>query len=209
MDKISVIILSWKRPKNIPIILKQLIASKLIDEIFLWNNNPKIKLKSSHPKVITMQSGKNFGTLARYCIAFLAKNETILIQDDDLVLKPKQIKTIYKKYKQNKNKLYGCFGRNIMSGRYVKINAYGDVDIIIGRTIMFNKKEIYKFFKYAGDFIDGIEDDILFSFSIKTKHKVVKVGKIKELPNNHALSKRPDHLLRRQKMINYCLKNLK
>lgn len=207
-NRISVVLLSWKRPKNIPIILKQLAASDLVNEIILWNNNPHIKLKSNYSKVIVIHSQKNFGTLARYCVSFLSQNETILIQDDDLVLTPKQIKIIYHKYKQNKNRLYGCFGRNIRSGKYIKRNAYGNVDIIIGRTIMFNKKHLFKFFKYLENFGSHLEDDILFSFSMKTKHKVIQVGEIRELPNDYALSKRPDHLLKRQKMVNYCLKSL-
>lgn len=206
---ISVVLLSWKRPKNIPLILNQLFSSKLIDEIIIWNNNPFIKFKYKHPKLLIINSGKNFGTLARYAVALLTSNPNILIQDDDLMLTPNQIQELFKKYKKNKTKLYGCFGRNIQDGKYIKKDVDGDVDIVLGRVILFNKKHLFKLFRCIGNHGTHLEDDILFSFSVKNKHRIINVGKVKELPRPYALADRPDHLIRRQKMVDYCLNTFK
>lgn len=208
MNLITAIILSWKRTENIPKILDQLTKCELVSEIILWNNNPKISLKYKHPKITHIQSGKNFGTLSRYSVAFLSSNEHIFIQDDDLLLYPQQIKQLFKEYQKDDTRLYGCFGRNINNQKYIKQDVYGQVDIILGRTIMFHKRHLHKLFRALGNHQSHLEDDILFSLSLHTKHYVVDVGEIHELPNHHALSKRSDHLRRRQIMLDYCLKHV-
>lgn len=208
MEKLSVVLLSWKRPKNIPIILNKLYEVKRIDEIILWNNNPKLILKYTHPKLQVINSSYNFGTITRYCLAGLLKNDNIMFQDDDLFYTEKQIEKMFSEYIKDTSRIYGPIGRVLENFKYIKKNSWGDVDIIIGRTTIFHKRHLYKFFKYLGSWNSVFEDDILFSLSMKKKHKAVDIGEINELPNINALSKRPTHLDSRQEMVDYCLKNI-
>lgn len=204
MEKISVILLSWKRSKNIPIILKNLYSSERIDEIILWNNNPKITLTYKHPKLQVINSPHNYGTLIRYCLAGASKNQNIMFQDDDLFYTEAQIEKLFTEYIKDTNRLYGPLGRNLENYKYNQKDSWGWVDIIIGRTILFHKRHLYKFFKYWGT--GNFRDDILFSFSLKTKHLAINLGKLNDLPDQSALSKRADHLQRRQEMVDYCLR---
>lgn len=204
--RITAVLLSWKRPKNIPIILRSLYHSENIDEIILWNNNPKIQLKYKNKKLLIINSPKNFGTLARWCIGIQAKNKNILFLDDDLVLDPKQIKTLYSSYSTDTNRIYGCFGRNLENNKYVFKPAFGNVDIILGRVMLFDKNYLHNFFGWMQGKIGNVEDDILFSLTFKNKHCVVDVGEIKELPDPYALWKRDNHLDLRQEMVDLCLK---
>jgi hypothetical protein len=43
-NKISVIILNWKRLKNVKLILSNLFQHDFINEFIIWNNNPDIIL---------------------------------------------------------------------------------------------------------------------------------------------------------------------
>lgn len=208
VEKITVVLLSWKRPKNIPIILSSLYRSKNIEEIILWNNNQRIQLKYKNKKLLIINSPKNFGTLARWCITMQAKNKNILFLDDDLVLSPKQIQILFDSYLNNPNRIYGCFGRNLENNKYVFKPAFGDVDIILGRVMLFDKNYLHNFFKWISGKIGNVEDDILFSFTFKNKHRVVNVGEIKELPDPYPLWKRNNHLELRQEMVDFCLKEI-
>lgn len=206
MGKLSLVLLSWKRPKNIPIILDKLYSTKRIDEIILWNNNPEITLDYKNPKLFVINSPKNYGTLIRYCLAGTLRNENIIFQDDDLYHNEDQIEMLFAEYIKDTSRIYGPLGRNLENYKYIKKNSWGMVDIIIGRTTMFHKRHLHKFFKYLGSWSGVFEDDILFSLSMKTKHKAVNIGEINGLPNIKALSKRPGHINGRQQMVDYCLK---
>lgn len=208
MKKLSVVLLSWKRPNNIKIILDNLYKSSAVGEILLWNNNPELTLNYSHPKLDLVNSPKNYGTLMRYCLAGTASNKHIMFQDDDLYHTPEQIEKMFNDYLEDTSCIYGPLGRTLENYKYIKKNTYGLVDIIIGRTTMFHKKYLYRFFEYLGDYSGVFEDDILFSLAMKTKHKTVDIGEVNELPNHDALSKRANHLDGRQTMVDYCLKTI-
>lgn len=206
-NNLTVVLLSWKRPANIPIILEILYSAKSVNEIILWNNNPELSLNYKHPKLVVINANKNLGTTARYSVALLAKNDNIMIQDDDLCYKPEQIEKIFSEYLKDKSRIYGPFGRNLYNGKYRMKNVWGEADIIIGRTLLFEKNLLINFFKFAEPWKNLLhEDDILFSLSQAKKHFALKLGLITELSNEEALYKKPMHLEKRQKMVDYCLK---
>ncbi|OGM59544.1 hypothetical protein A2955_01230 [Candidatus Woesebacteria bacterium RIFCSPLOWO2_01_FULL_37_19] len=209
MEKLSVVLLSWKRPKNIPIILNKLYAVKRVDEIVLWNNNPEITFSYKNPKLQVINSPINYGPIIRYCLTGILKNNNIMFQDDDLYHTKEQIEKLFLAYVKDTSRIYGPLGRNLENFKYIKKNSWGNVDIVIGRTTLFHKRHLYKFFKYLGSW-NGVfeDDDILFSFALKRKHRVVDIGGINELPNINALSKRPGRINERQEMVDYCLKRI-
>ena len=73
--RVSAILLSWRRPNNIERIVAELRTWKRIGEIFVWNNNPDRKL--SLPGATIIDSGRNFGCLARYGMVPLAENQAL------------------------------------------------------------------------------------------------------------------------------------
>ncbi|KKR81454.1 MAG: hypothetical protein UU73_C0001G0066 [Candidatus Daviesbacteria bacterium GW2011_GWA1_41_61] len=206
LEKITVVLLSWKRLKNIPIILDSLYRSKDVDEIILWNNNTTVQFSYKNKKLLLFNSPSNFGTSARWCVALLAKNPNILFIDDDLVLTPSQINILLKKYLSDNKRIYGCFGKNLEDNKYVFKTANGEVDIVLGRVMLFNKRYLYQFFQWSQGKVGNVEDDILFSLIFRKKHYVVDVGEIKELPSPYALWRKKGHGRLRQEMVDYCLK---
>lgn len=206
MKHLSVILLSWKRPDNIPAILNNLFAIKRINEIILWNNNPELRLTYKHPKLTIFNSPKNYGTLTRYPISLMAKNDTVMFLDDDLYLSEPQIEKLFSEYIKDTSRIYGPYGRKLINYKYNMRNRWGQVDIIIGRCMLFDKALLSNFFKYLSPWKKLLhEDDILFSLSQGKKHYAINLGHIKQLPANDALYKKPAHLIKRQKMVNYCL----
>jgi len=102
-DGLSVIVLTHERQKSLEKLLQSLLEQhryRLPLELILFNNSGEIQLSSlgsgtlqktigqfSNCKIIN--SSYNWGTSARYAIANLATNETILFLDDDLYLRDK------------------------------------------------------------------------------------------------------------------------
>lgn len=202
--KTTLILLSWGRLRNIKRIINAYVKFPRIDEIILWNNNPKYTLEIRHPKIKYFQS-KNYFTISRYAATFFSRNEDILFQDDDLLLTEDQIERLYEAHLTYPDSIVGCFGRNLVNGKYVKIYSYGKVDLVLGRVMLFNKSLIGNFARACPPYDGALEDDILFCLSQPRKPVAIYLGPIQELPRTSALSKRTYHMDRRQEMVRYCL----
>ena len=79
---ITAILLSWKRPWNLPEIIQSLHVYDFIKEIIVWNNGDRLKLDGA--KVIN--SPVNVYTYGRFLAAQHARHETIYTQDDDVIV---------------------------------------------------------------------------------------------------------------------------
>jgi glycosyltransferase involved in cell wall biosynthesis len=80
---VSACLLSWKRPQNLPIIVRSLRNLECVDEILVWNNNPDVRLEipDGHARVI--ESGTNLNCYGRFLCAAQARNPVVYVQDDD------------------------------------------------------------------------------------------------------------------------------
>ncbi|THD72496.1 MAG: hypothetical protein E7813_03790, partial [Bradyrhizobium sp.] len=101
----SAILLSWRRPENIARIVAELRTWKRIGEIMVWNNNPDQNL--TLPGATIINSGRNFGCLARYGLVALADNDTIWFQDDDLLVSEAQFEKLFASYLKDAGRIYG------------------------------------------------------------------------------------------------------
>ncbi len=80
---VSACLLSWKRPENIPIIVRALRQVECIDEILIWNNNPDVKLEIQDSNTRVIQSDENLNCYGRFQCAAQARNNIVYVQDDD------------------------------------------------------------------------------------------------------------------------------
>lgn len=199
----SAVLLSWKRPQNLPVVIESLRAIRHIAEIVVWNNNPEHKLVIDEPDVLVINAPKNYKCFARYCVAPLASHNDLWFQDDDVCLAPEQFNLLLRHYLSNPARIYGCRGRAIENGRYVAAERYGDVDIIIGQTLMFHRSLLAGLFGAVGKLPPIEEDDIAFSLSLGRKHRAVHVGKLRDLGMSDAaaLHKQSGHFARRQNAV--------
>jgi hypothetical protein len=84
--KLSAILLNWKRPFHIPVIVESLRQQPEIDEVLLWNNGDALTLEVENCCDRTINSPENECVLGRVLAARYATNETLFFQDDDLIV---------------------------------------------------------------------------------------------------------------------------
>lgn len=200
-DGISVVLLSWKRTKNLDAIIAELRRVDAVREIIVWNNNPDIQLQFPDCKVIN--SSHNFMPVARYCAASLVSCDTLLFQDDDMLFHKDGIERAYAELKRDPGRIYGSEGRNLRRGEYVFDSAYGECDIVLGQFMLFTRallcRALGKLVALA-PFERG--DDIAFSMLSGRKPMALNLP-FDDLgtADDVALYKQPGHKDRRQLMV--------
>lgn len=197
----TAVLLSWKRAHNLPAIVRRLRESEQVREILVWNNDPSVKLEV--PGAAVIQAPRNFMCFARYALAPLARHDNLWFQDDDVLLLPAQFGTLASHYARDRSRIVGCRGRAIRDGRYVFEDVYGEVDVVLGQTMMFHRSLLRHAFDALGTLPPPLEDDIAFSLSCRRKHLAVNLEPIEDLGmcDAAALHRRPDHATRRQAAV--------
>ncbi len=216
---ISVVMLSWKRPYNVYKIVRQLKKNKCIDDIIIWNNNPKEKLSclNSIKDVTVVRANRDCGMNARFYACLMAKNETIYQQDDDLIVSNTGIGKLYREFKKDPYVIHGIWGRNPSDQYlYVSTNIYSKAEIILGRAAMFHKGFIIEAFRKMSmihnkivHLLSKVGGDVFFSYAVmsiaKRKNRVHKFCKyVTELPAPHAIWERPHHWINRTIIMREC-----
>ncbi len=203
---ITAILLSWRRPANLPVIVERLRKSRLFREVLVWNNNPEITLACEGAVVIN--AGRNFFPFVRYCLVALASHPLIWFQDDDLLVSPDQLEKIFAAYELAPDRIYGCRGRNLVDGRYSRDVVHGNCDVILGQSMLFHKRLLNSVLP-ALNALAPMErgDDIAFSLLCRRKHFAVDVGPVADLGegDEDALWLQPGHFSRRQQMVDRVL----
>jgi len=80
---VTACLLSWKRPENLPAIVRTLRRLEFIDEILIWNNNPDLRLELSDSNLRVLESSENQSCYGRFLCAAQARNPVVYVQDDD------------------------------------------------------------------------------------------------------------------------------
>lgn len=194
--KVTLILLNWKRPRNVNRIISTYLPFHRVDEIILWNNNPECKFKIHHRKIKYFES-KNYFTVSRYAATFFARNNDIMFHDDDLLLKEEQIERLFEAHLEHPHSIVGCFGRKLKNGVYVKEYSFGKVDIVLGRVMLFQRSLMSNFIKNCPPFHGALEDDILFCLSQTEKPVAINVGAVRRLLGEKISSLLREHKTRR------------
>lgn len=82
---VSACLLSWKRPQNLPAIVRSLRRLEFIDEILIWNNHPGVQLEIADDITRVIQSDQNQSCYGRFLCAAEARNAVVYVQDDDAI----------------------------------------------------------------------------------------------------------------------------
>ena len=218
---ITAVMLSWKRPGHLPQIVKSWQQVPEITERIIWNNNPDVKLADLGATVIS--ASQDVGLYSRFAAGGLARNRTILMQDDDLLLPHATIRRLVSEWQREPDILHGIFGREPRpDGSYDPRNILArggqsrNVPIVLTRAVVFRRE-------YCGDFLgdvrphfDPIQDssrpygngeDILLSFlARKRTGRLNRIHPVswKELPGPHAIYKRRGHNQHRTELLRAC-----
>ena len=195
--KVTACLITWKRPGNIELIKKKLSEYEFIDEI----------LVRDHEEV------ENLMNHGRYVLADEAKNGSIYLQDDDLLIR--NIDDIYKAFIENPNKLINGGPKEYLDVAK-KENIYGDAQMaIVGWGSMISKQHIPLLNKYTDkygkDYCFYRETDRILSMLMNQHHVMVKteLDILDGANSKHAHCQQKNHIKYKELAINRCLKLLK
>lgn len=222
MGGISGVVLSWNRPDNVARIIAGWRESGAIDEAIVWNNNPEVPLAlDGWARVIN--ASHDLGLYTRFAAACLARNECVLIQDDDLSLPTKSITTLREAWRRDPDILHGIFGRIPDAlGRYqIEDRFDSSVPIVLTRALLAHRRHAARFFEFAAAFEAlqrdgqpyGHGEDIIFSYAVMglsgRLNRVHRVPVV-ELPSPDAINlrNRGEHLSHRTRVMRACIAEL-
>ena len=132
--EITIVLLNYKRPSNIPIILKAIRSQTIKSKVFLWNNGSE---NVQSPLIdYYVQSDKNVGCMARWRMAKKATTPFVMSLDDDF-----------------------CFSRDTVLGEVVHIlkNQDNPNKIIGPRGTCFENSPFY--YSIRNDFLCPYRDE--------------------------------------------------
>lgn len=202
----TAILLSWQRRHNLPAVVDELRSIPQVREVLIWNNDPANPLEVPGANVV--QAPRNFRCLPRYGLVPLARYDNIFFQDDDLLVHSHQFGALLTEYAKDQSRIYGLRGRNLRDGRYVFEDVWGDVDVVLGQSMMFHRKLLREAFATLGDLppMDTC-DDIAFSLSCRRKHRAVNAEPLDDqgMSDGASLHLQPGHAARRQEAVDKLL----
>jgi len=174
--KLSVVILNFNRPKFVKDnIIPALEKNNFIDEIIISHGKKETVFESTSPKIKSLfhygKMNEEYGLTLRFVSAMEAKNEHVMIMDDDIIPSDEAISILFQKINEDE-RIYGIYGRDPRKEYNIE-NVFGSVPIVLTRCLITSKSmceffiENYKQFEYeeiknSKPFWNG--EDILFSF---------------------------------------------
>lgn len=195
------VLLSYKRPKNMPLIVKTLLKLPFISRVIVSNNNPDLKMEDffdftdDRLELINQKERRRAGF--RFGIAQHLHASNYIFIDDDLFLKPSQIVSLYKALMENPSVPHGVWGQRFRreDGRYkgfeIIRNYSGELDVI-NRAYFLTRSHVDNFFALLNaigisEIIDlRFGDDIILSFSGQGRPVCHDVGFLLDCPSKDA-----------------------
>lgn len=173
--KVGVFILSFERPNT----TKRVVDSALhqtvpIENVYVWNNNPKVKV--NYPGCININSQENFRCIIRHAVAFTRDIDYWLFIDDDVAMKPKTVANFLKYSKKYPEAILGHYGRNIVRPGLYSLDGSNwftkqekEVDMIMGMIHFCKRSKLINSFILKKEIpnLPLTEDDIILSLGNK------------------------------------------
>jgi hypothetical protein len=213
-NKVSLILLNWKRTEELKSIVKKYSGYDLVGEILVWNNNPEIHLTIDSEKTRIINTSEDFGLFTRFAAAALAKYPCILYHDDDIIAPEETLNTLYEKWKLSPFNCHSAtYGRNPKNGEYSLNSHYGNVEIMLTRYTMTHRKlcvhalsKIPEFYDIPGKPFGNGEDIILSYAAMEFSGKLNRAYPLKTEnlaeDDENAINKRyPEHQKHRTQVI--------
>jgi len=224
---ISVVILNWKRPDNIKNdILPKIINYNLVSEVIISHGRSETYFQTPDIKMVKHYKDENLNSNLGVALRFLrscnAKNECILILDDDRLPSEEYVNKMYELFQKDKNVIIGSVKRYVSPSigySNNKKNVENENKIVLTQILMTNKK-MCKDFMNEKDKMNDLAlkakpvwngEDILFNLIyIKNYNKSpIHLEPINKdvilLKNNDAICKNTGHYEYRRKFSKTAL----
>lgn len=162
MKNITVIVMNHARPGNLQHseLLPTLLQHPHITEVLLLHSNPQTAFQYDHPKVKNMNAtmeNELYGLSLRFVFCGQAKNDWIMMVDDDMLVPTSTLDALTKEFASNPHRIVGRFGRYLSHVRrtglvthgYQTINAQGGTEVILTKIMLLERDICSKFQDYA------------------------------------------------------------
>ena len=191
----TAIILAYKRPQNIDLIVRAALQTPGVGKIIVSNNDPRCNLRRwltvRHPRVRILNPKERRNVVERLVIAREEPADFFLAIDDDIFLRPEQMQVLCEAVRQNPAVLHGMFGELYSEGRvqHAQHGRNSTLDVL-NRVYCFTREHVEEFFRLV-DLLDlgrqetwsqNFCDDILLSFSGAGKPLCHNVGPFLDCP---------------------------
>jgi len=167
--------LNWARLENVQRIVRLWLAHPLIDDYIVFSNSGT--MPQLWTQVTQVVSNKDLGMRSRFLATLMAKNDCVLIQDDDILLSPAAVSTLADHWTHRPDVIHGIFGRQPKAdGSYARLVDKKDarVDVVLTRALVAHRDNAVRFFTYEHLFPMlktatpvGNGEDIVFSYVAK------------------------------------------
>ncbi|QQS34852.1 MAG: hypothetical protein IPM56_11335 [Ignavibacteriales bacterium] len=199
-ESITLVLLSYKRIRNIEPIVKSALKCSFISRVIISNNNPVdykltdyMKFKDS--RVMLIEQSKREGVGNRWEIALSDSNNNFIIIDDDIFIKPGQLRKLFKELIENKRIPHGLAG----SINFKKFVDKADRKVeILHQIYAVTRRQIEKYFEYKNllEQIPSLQDigtvdiadDIIISNTGDSQAAIHNAGMILRCPSSHDTS---------------------
>jgi len=150
--KVTLITTIWKRRKYLDRFLNAWLAQPNIDEIIVWDNSGEYRPAVLDPRIKIINASYNFGTWVRDMASMLAKNELVIVSDDDVIVEEGLVEEMLGYY--TKDMLLGVWGRQFKgqktygetgtcNSKTIDIDKLTDVDFVVGLIYMTERKYLF------------------------------------------------------------------
>ena len=209
--QVTCVLLNYKRPDNIPVIIEALRAQTLPVDILLINNSGHQTFGVKRAVSIPW----NAGTWIRIPFSAQAETPYVMWLDDDLVpTHPQFVESMRWVTECRKDAIVGAWGKRLITGD----NCYSDapdvdgwVEVVKGRCLMFHRNLLQRVtLSNAIRPYPYRHDDIYLSLEIgrgeqtNWSHPPLREH-LQELPASYAESQRPDHWEGRDQCVRWHL----
>lgn len=168
---ITLVILNWKRPRNVEHIVAKYRTYPCVSEIIVMcNGGLPVYFPEGANSPLLIKCDSDLGLYSRFTAAALARNECVLYVDDDLLVPRRTIDTLFHHWLLDPQRCYGLHGRS-GQGAYEMRNVYGDVEVILTRCLLTSRGICSKALTHVHAVDDpaavprGNGEDIILSFT--------------------------------------------
>ena len=113
-ERLTVILPSYARPRNIDLILSAVVACDFVSEIIITNNNPEIRLEDhlhvSDPRIRLIRQPRKTPASIRCDLSREAREPWILAIDDDVFPSPRQVRALFRQLLSRPERVHGYGG---------------------------------------------------------------------------------------------------
>lgn len=189
-EKVTVVIMSYKRMNNISTIVQCALLCDFVDKVIVSNNNPEVDLESyltiRDPRVELIQQSQRRGPSYRYDVARAYASEYYLCIDDDMFPTAWQLRKLFTCLLNSPSSTHGSGGQNNVNGKFLPVVAAGHsgvaVDVIV-HIYAFTSAHLQRYFELLAKIgMDNEEvrhsEDVIISFAGTEKCQLQPLGVI-------------------------------